>query len=207
MKLEDRPDSLVIMDGRFSKALQQIDAAHLQDPNKVTVDGQEVPYELHYSDKMSKYLEKRAPNAAPTLRLAVRAQHLCRWEVPRNSYPMTKVGYHSWRTYLKKRQAELAHEICKDSGLSTDEADRVAHLVRKDDLRSDEDTQVLEDVACLVFLDDQFEQFEKQHEEDKIVNILKKTWGKMTEKGHELALQIPMSPRCKELVSKALEST
>ena len=194
------------MEDQYVKALQEINAAHSQDPKKIAVNGEDQPYELHYSDKMNMYLEKRAPDASPTLRLAISAQHLRRWEVPRDSYPMTKVGYHAWRTYLKKRQAGVAHDICIASGLAAEEAERVAHLVRKEDLKSDEDTQVLEDVACLVFLDDQFEQFEKQHEEEKIVNILKKTWGKMTEKGHELALQIPMSDRCKELVSKALEA-
>ena len=95
-------------------------------------------------------------------------------------------------------------QICKDSGYSDDVAARVAALFRKEDLKQDEETQVLEDVACLVFLDDQFEQFEKEHDEEKIINILRKTWGKMTEKGHELALQIPMTGRPQELVQKAL---
>lgn len=98
----------------------------------------------------------------------------------------------------------MASQICVACGYDEDDATRVAHLIRKEDLKKDEETQVLEDVACLVFLDDQFEEFEKQHDEEKIVKILQKTWGKMSEKGHELALQLPMSDRCKDLVSKAL---
>jgi len=191
-------------DTKYEAAIKHIDAAHAEDPNKITINGSEHPYELHYSQKMTSYLERRSQSAPETLRLAIRAQHFRRWEIPRDSYPMTKVGYHAWRTFLKKRQAEMASQICLDVGYSEQEATRVAHLIRKEDLKEDEDTQVLEDVACLVFLDDQFEEFETQHDEDKIVRILKKTWGKMSEEGHGLALRIPMSERCKALVGKAL---
>lgn len=189
---------------KLAAALRLIDEAHAQDPKKVEVDGRNQPYELLYSQKMSQYLERRSPSASDTLRLAIRAQHLRRWEIPRDSYAMNKVGYHAWRTYLKKRQADMALQICLDCGYSVDDATRVARLIRKEDLKKDEETQILEDVACLVFLDDQFEDFEKQHDEEKIVKILWKTWGKMSEKGRDLALELPMSERCRNLMSKAL---
>ncbi|MCJ1328200.1 hypothetical protein MMC10_004876 [Thelotrema lepadinum] len=189
---------------RFEEALEKIDAAHTEDPNTIGKDNKEIPYELHYADQMSFHLQRRYPSASEELQLAIRAQHFRRWEVPRASYPMTKVGYHSWRTYLKKRQAELALQICLDSGYSEEEAARVASMIKKENMKSDEETQVLEDVACLVFLDDQFEAFEKEHDEAKIVSILQKTWGKMSERGHELALQIQMSERAKGLMQKAL---
>ena len=189
---------------KYNRAVQLIDAAHAQDPKKIEIDGQEIPYELRYARKMSKYLEKRAVDVPATLRLAIRAQHLRRWEVPRDSYPMNRVGYHAWRTFLKKRQADLASKICLDCGYSEVEADRVAALIRKEDLKKDEETQILEDVACLVFLDDQFEEFERQHDEEKIIKILQKTWGKMSDRGHELALEITMSDRARSLVEKAL---
>ena len=179
-----------------------IDAAHAEDPNKIPENG--LPYELHYAQKMSHYLSLRNPTASESLKLAVRAQHLRRWEVPRDSYPMTRPGYHAWRTFLKKRQAEIAQGMCVEAGCAQEDADRVAALIRKEDLKEDEETQVLEDVACLVFLDDQFEDFEKQHDEAKIVKILQKTWGKMSDGGHELALGISMSDRARELVKKAL---
>jgi hypothetical protein len=188
----------------FEKALAAIDAAHALDPNKITSADTTIPYELHYAQKCTAYLEKRAPHAPEHLRLAIRAQHFRRWEIPRSSYPMTKPGYHSWRTFLKKRQAELVSAICLEAGYDAAFAERVGALIRKEDLRKDEETQVLEDVACLVFLDDQFEQFEKEHDEEKIVGILRKTWGKMTERGHELALEIPMEGRPREVIGKAL---
>ncbi|KNG48922.1 glutamyl-trna synthetase [Stemphylium lycopersici] len=188
----------------FERALSAIDAAHALDPNKVTVNGTEMAYELHYAQKCTSYLEKRAPDASEPLRLAIRAQHFRRWEVPRSSYPMTRPGYHAWRTFLKKRQAELVARICVEAGYSGQDSETVGALIRKEDLKANEETQVLEDVACLVFLDDQFEAFEKEHDEEKILGILKKTWGKMTERGHELALQIPMGERPREVMDKAL---
>ena len=189
---------------QHEKALFLIDEAHAEDPNKITVNGMGMPYELHYARKMSEYLQKRSPDASDELKLAIRAQHFRRWEVARSSYPMTRVGYHSWRTFLKKRQAEQASEICLSCGYSEESATRIASMIRKEDMKQDEETQILEDVACLVFLDDQFDEFEKEHDEEKIVKILQKTWGKMSDKGHELALQIEMSDRVKSLVMKAL---
>ncbi|KAL8692439.1 MAG: hypothetical protein Q9218_002539 [Villophora microphyllina] len=189
---------------KFEIAIRQIDEAHAQDPKRVPSARGEEPYELLYSNKMSEYLEKCNPDASETLRLAVRAQHLRRWEVPRDSYAKTKTGYHLWRTYLKKRQAELVAKICLESGYSEDDANRVAALVRKENLKQDTETQTLEDVACLVFLDDQFEEFGREHDEAKIIGILRKTWGKMSECGHELALKISMSDHARELIMKAL---
>jgi hypothetical protein len=190
----------------YTTALAAIDAAHALDPTTITKkDGSTIPYELHYAQKCSAYLEKRDPDAPEPLRLAIRAQHFRRWEVPRSSYPMTKPGYHAWRTFLKKRQAELVASICKEAGYSEEDAERVGALIRKEGLKTNEETQVLEDVACLVFLDDQFEKFQEEHDEEKILGILRKTWGKMTERGHELALEMEMSGRPKELVEKALK--
>ncbi|PSN61662.1 hypothetical protein BS50DRAFT_578198 [Corynespora cassiicola Philippines] len=189
----------------YSTALTKIDAAHALDPNIHTLpDGTTIPYELHYAQKCTAWLEKRAPDASPALRLAIRAQHFRRWEVPRATYPMTRIGYHTWRTHLKRRQAQLVESIMDEAGFGAEMRGRVAALMRKEDLKSDEESQVLEDVACLVFLDDQFEKFEREHDEEKILGILRKTWGKMTERGHELALGIPMSARPQELVQKAL---
>jgi hypothetical protein len=193
------------MTSPYDKALEAIDAAHAQDPKQhTTSDGSTIPYELHYAQKMTHYLSLRDPDASSALRLAIRAQHLRRWEVPRDSYPMTKVGYYAWRTYLKKRQAELVEEICTAAGIEKEEAEKVGSLVRKEDLKTDEETMVLEDVACLVFLDDQFEGFKEGYDEDKVVTIVKKTWVKMTDKGHGLALQIPMSDDSKRIIGRAL---
>ncbi|KAK3072635.1 hypothetical protein LTR53_006450 [Teratosphaeriaceae sp. CCFEE 6253] len=190
----------------FAKARDLIYDAHNGDPNKHTIgDGKEVPYETHYAEQMEHYLSKRAPEASDVLKLAVCGQHFRRWEVPRSDYPMTKIGYHTWRTHLKKRQAKLVGEILEACRYATDDIKRCISLIEKEGLKQGEDeVQVLEDVACLVFLDDQFEQFKDKHDEAKIVHILKKTWGKMSGEGQSLALSIPMTDECKTLVQKAL---
>ncbi|RMZ70644.1 glutamyl-trna synthetase [Pyrenophora seminiperda CCB06] len=189
----------------YLTALTAIDAAHALDPNKITISNTPTPYELHYAQKSTYYLSKRCPSASEPLRLAIRAQHFRRWEVPRSSYPMTRPGYHAWRSYLKTRQASLVEAICLEAGYSKDDAETVGKLIRKEGLRENEETMVLEDVACLVFLDDQFEAFEKEHDEEKIVGILRKSWGKMTERGRELAREVRMDGRGRELMAKALE--
>ena len=189
----------------YEGALKAIDDAHALDPTKVEVNGEEMPYELHYANKMTDYLSKRSPEASEVVKLAIRAQHFRRWEVPRNTYPMTRVGYHSWRTFLKKRQAQLASSILEENGYSAEDVKLCKDMIEKQGLaQGNPETQVLEDVACLVFLDDQFEAFEKEHDEAKIIKILQKTWGKMSEEGHNLALQIHMAQRCQDLVGKAL---
>lgn len=189
----------------YEKALAAIDAAHALDPNKTTIDGQELPYEVHYAHKCTEYLSSRCLNAPETLRLAIRAQHFRRWEIPRSTYPMTRAGYYSWRTFLKKRQGEQVKTICLDSGFSEDDAERVAALIRKEDLKTDEETQVLEDVACLVFLDDQFDKFQSEMDEDKVVVVVRKTWAKMSEEGRKLALGVRVEGKAAEVLKKALE--
>ena len=189
---------------RFKEARSDIFQSHDEDPNKVTIDGKELPYETHYAQKMESHLNKRAPDASEVLKLAVCAQHFRRWEVPRSDYPMTKVGYLTWRTHLKKRQAQGAGAIL-DLYYPIEDTKRCMALIQKEGLKQgEEEVQILEDVACLVFLDDQFDEFKEKHDEDKIINILKKTWVKMSPKGHEMALEIPMTDECKALVQKAL---
>ena len=190
----------------FEEARRRIYKGHDEDPNKHTKgDGTEVPYETHYAQKMEAFLAKRAPDASDVLRLAVCAQHFRRWEVPRSDYPMTRIGYHTWRTYLKRRQGQLAACILDETGYPIEDTRKCEALIQKEGLKQGEDeVQILEDVACLVFLDDQFAQFKEKHDADKIVNIVKKTWVKMSERGHEMALEIAMDDECKALVQRAL---
>lgn len=194
---------------RFHRARAAIFAAHNADPTTTTTTANNttpVPYETHYAEQMESYLARRCPHASELLRLAVCAQHFRRWEVPRADFPMTKVGYHSWRAHLKKRQAALVGEVLAAEGYAGEEVERCRGLMEKEGLRQGgEEVVVLEDVACLVFLDDQFEEFRRKHDEEKIVGILRKTWGKMSERGREMALEIPMTDECKALVQKALE--
>lgn len=199
----------------IEQALSLVDEGHSRDPRK-TSSGE--PYELHYAQRMTHYLDLHTSNASPLLQVAVRAQHFRRWEVPRDSYPKTKPGYFAWRTYLKKRQAEQVKEICLTCGFNEEEAGRVGSLIAKEDLKKgegkgDAEVQILEDCAALVFLDDQFDDYEvkwaqehgsQEEADEKMISILRKTWVKMGKRGQDLALQLNLSEKAKELVGKAL---
>jgi hypothetical protein len=203
------------MPPNITKALSLIDAAHSLDPNlhtTTTDPSTTTPYELHYAQRTTHYLHQHTSSPSPLLLTACRAQHFRRWEVPRSSYPAGKPGYFAWRTYLKHRQAEQIKEICLECDYTEDEANHVAKLIAKEDLKrgegnGDPEAQVLEDVACLVFLDDQFDEFEKGHDEEKMVGILRKTWGKMGDRGRELALGMELSERARMMITKALEGS
>jgi len=189
----------------FTAAIRKIDEANSQDPNKEIYQGKEYPKELLYSLRMSAWLDKLRPDAPEFLKLAARAQHLCRWEIPRSSYPMDRTGYLKWRTFLYSYHAEKAAAILRETGYDEETVRKISTLLLKQNIKRNPDMQLLEDVICLVFLENYFSDFSKQHEEEKIVQIVQKTWKKMSEEGHRAALQIPMSASASALVKKALQ--
>jgi hypothetical protein len=190
---------------KFIRAIAAFDAANSEDPNRELRDGVEQPKELAYSRHMSEWLERLAPNASEALRLAVRAQHIRRWTVPRSDYPMDRPGYLRWRAALAKFHAEAAGRILREAGYDEDSIRRVGSLIRKERLKLDPEAQLLEDVACLVFLENYFADFARHHDEAQVVEIVRKTWKKMSERGHAAALALPLSPHARALVEKALK--
>ena len=193
------------MDPRFKDALRLVDEANARDPNRQLVDGVEQPKELVYSQRMTSWLEKIAPDASDKLRLAARAQHICRWKIPRSDFPMDRVGYHRWRKTLSKFHADTVGELVAQAGYDRDTIGRVQALVLKQQLKSDPETQTLEDVICLVFLEDYFADFSKKHDDEKLLTILRKTWAKMSPRGQQLALGLDLDPTARTLIEKALE--
>ncbi|WP_108868490.1 DUF4202 domain-containing protein [Aquimarina aquimarini] len=189
---------------KLTRAYADIDKANAKDPNKEEVNNEIVAKELIYGQRMTTTLEQFDPNASEALKLAARSQHICRWEIPRNSYPMDRIGYLKWREELKKFHASKASEILTQIGYDTETIDRVSFLIQKKKLKKDTDTQTLEDVICLVFLDFYYEDFLLKHTDDKIITILQKTWHKMSEKGHESALKITYSEKALDLIKQAL---
>jgi hypothetical protein len=190
---------------RFADACRLFDAANAEDPTLEPNDqGQPVLKELLYAQRMSACLARIAPDAPEAVQLAARSQHIRRWHIPRADFPMTRPGYHQWRNTLKQYHAELAGKLLTQAGYDADMILRVQQLLRKERLQSDPEVQLLEDVICLVFLEHYFLPFAAQHSEEKVVEIVQKTWPKMTERGHALALQLPFSPEALALVLKAL---
>ncbi len=180
------------------RARHLIDAAHAADPDQL---------ELAYADAMERWLTRLIPDAAPLLLLAARCQHLERWTVPRESYPLDKVGYHAWRRGLYTRQADRARELLLDAGVAGSDAEAVHTWVSKTDLQGNTGSQALEDAACLVFLESEIAGFAAAHADyprEKFIDIIRKTWRKMSPAGHALALTIPLPPAIGELVTAAL---
>jgi hypothetical protein len=193
-------------DAHFAEAIRLFDAANREDPNLETGDdGQPIAKELLYAQRMTACLARVAPDAPEAVQLAARCQHIRRWSIPRQDFPMTRPGYHQWRNTLKKYHAELAGQLMQQAGYEPDMIERVQQLVQKLRLKDDPEVQLLEDVICLVFLEYYFLPFAAQHPEDKVVEIVQKTWPKMTARGHELALQLPLPPLALALVGKALD--
>jgi hypothetical protein len=191
-------------ENKLAAAFAAIDEANAHDPRKTEEDGVQQPYELVYGQRMTARLASYAPAAAPPLQIAARAQHLERWAIPRSDYPMNRVGYLTWRKDQQARHARRAGELLSPLGFSAQTIDRVRFLLQKKQLKRDADTQVLEDVICLVFLQDYAAEFAAQHTEEKVISILQKTWAKMSERARSTALGLPLQAGVRAIMEKAL---
>ena len=193
------------MSERLHEAFTRFDAANSEDPNTERVDGQERPKELVYAERMTRWLDHLEPDASEALRLAARAQHLKRWVIPRSDFPEGREGYHRWRTTLYGFHADEAAKILREVGYGDETVERVESLLQKKRLKLEPECQTLEDVICLVFLEDYFSDFAKQHDEEKLIGILRRTWKKMSPRGHEAALGLDLPAEARGLVARALE--
>jgi hypothetical protein len=189
---------------RFAKAIAAFDAYHLNDPNQEKVNGQVFPKELLYARRMTEKLAGFAPDADDSIKLAARCQHIGRWEIPRSNYPMNKKGYLQWRNEEKSHHAKIAEDILATCTYDQETIDRVKFLLLKKELYTHPETQLLEDVVCLVFIEYYLEDFAAKHEDEKVVDILRKTIRKMTPTGVKSAGQILVSARMKSLIGRAL---
>jgi len=175
----------------YDKAVALIDAANGEDPNQVTADGRDWPKELLYSERMSDMLERYHADADDAMKLAIRAQHIERWKSPRNAYPMDRIGYLTWRKDLYKIQANTAAELLTQAGYGEEAVERVRNSVAKKNIKGNPDTQLLEDVTDLVFMEHYMLEFVGKHpeyDEEKWIDIIRKTWNKMSPEAQQFAI-------------------
>lgn len=196
---------------QFDTAVKLIDAANNEDPNLEPSDGKDWPKEVLYANRMSDMIARYAPDADEASRLSVRSQHIQRWKSPRSNYPMDRKGYHQWRTELYKFHAETVAELLLQAGYEDDVIQRVKLAVGKKSLRSNPDTQLLEDVTALVFIEHYMLSFANKHpeySEDKWLDIIRKTWNKMSEQAQQFALggHISLPEPLIPLIQKAVSS-
>lgn len=192
------------MTDRLEAAFAAVDEENARDPRRVATADGEAPAELVYGRRMTAWLDRLAPDASEALRLAVRAQHIGRFRVPRETYPEGRAGYKQWRSELARRHAEQASAIAARVGYPPEVAARVGELVRKQGLKVDPEAQLLEDVACLVFLEHYFADFAAKHDRAKLIDIVRKTWKKMSPRGQDAALGLPLGDAERALVGEAL---
>ena len=193
----------------FDKALALIDAANSEDPNRVTAEGKEWPKELLYSRHMTDMLQRFAPEADAAMQLAIRAQHIQRWKSPRDAYSMDRIGYLQWRKDLYKIQAQTAADLLAEAGYGEDVIERVKTAVAKKGIKENPDTQLLEDVTDLVFLEHYLLEFAGKHpdyDEEKWLDIIRKTWKKMSDRAQQFALSggIKLPESLVPLIKKAV---
>ena len=194
--------------GRLAETLAAIDAANAEDPRRVETNDGEAGFEELYARRMSETLARVYPEASELLQIAARAQHLRRWEIARADFPQGRHGYNDWRKTCRAHHAERAGAIMRRLGWSEADAARVGALIRKERLKKDPESQALENIAALVFLEHYFDDFlakYQSYDDEKIVDILGKTLCKMSPRGHAAALALSLAPRAKTLVAKALE--
>ncbi|MBT8043593.1 MAG: DUF4202 domain-containing protein [Verrucomicrobiae bacterium] len=174
------------------------------DPNRIKVDGISRPKALVFAERLTEEVLGLDPEASEPLRLASRCQHICRWQVPRDTQPMGRVGYLKWRAGLKKFHADKSAEILRQVGYDDQTIARVVDLNLKKNLASDPDCQTLEDALCLVFLKYQFDEMIEKSEQEKMVRIVRKTWAKMSEAGQKAAAQLDFSEQAAAVLKDAL---
>lgn len=186
------------------RVFEQIDRVNAADPRLVECDGRQLPFELVYGHRMSACLDGYEPRSSEALQVAARGHHIARFEVPRIRYPEGRSGYLQWRTFLYRFHADRVAELMGENGYERAMIERVRTLIQKRGIKTDPEVQILEDVICLVFLSTELDAFSAKHPNEKVVDILQKTWSKMSKRGQQAALALPFSPDALSLIQKAL---
>ena len=191
---------------QFDRAIERFDAANREDPNLEVADGVEQPKELLYARRMTAGLDRFGPDASEAVRLAARCQHIRRWTIPRTDYPEGRNGYRRWRTDLARFHASTAAAILREVGYDDATVARVESLLRKERFKTDPDVQLLEDVICLVFLEHYLSDFAPKHDEEKLLEVLRKTWLKMSDDGRRATRALDLAPDLRALVARVIAS-
>jgi hypothetical protein len=192
-------------DPRERAALDRFGAAHREDPRTIQVGGVAMPWSVHYHERLAYWVRRFDPEASAPLRLAAACQHIRRWQVPRTDYEVGRRGYRKWRSDLAAMHARTAREVLSEVGYDGPTVARVEVLIRKVGLGSDPDVQLFEDAICMVFFESEYVDLASKHDDAKVVDILRRTWTKMSPKGHAaaLALSAGLPDRERRLVETA----
>jgi hypothetical protein len=192
---------------RYQAVIAEIDAANAGDPRRDIVEGTSRPREVVYSERMSQSLSQIYPDASEELRIAARAQHICRWLLVRGDYPAGRDGYNSWRMACREHHATLTTVLMRRHGYGEAEAAQVAKIIKKEELKRDRESQALENVVAVVFARyylDAFVASHKDYDEQKLVAILRKTLRKLDDVGHAAILALELPPHLRQVIDVAV---
>jgi hypothetical protein len=195
------------LEAMVAEAHRRFDALNAEDPRSVEPDGAARPRELVHAEWLEAWVHRVVPAPSLALRLAARCQHLARFRIPRDDYPRDRAGYLTWRRDLARMHADLAGEILAELGFDVATREAVRRINLKKTIKQDAEVQAMEDALCLSFLEHDFVPFIDDYDDAKVIGIVRKTWAKMSERGHELALELPLSGRARNLVERALSVT
>ncbi|MCF0068916.1 DUF4202 domain-containing protein [Dyadobacter sp. CY261] len=190
---------------KLDQAFELFDAYNKRSPERIVWEGVEYPVEYFYAIKLHEWVRKLDPETDESLLLASRCQHIGRWEIARKSYPDGRVGYLKWRSDLSKYHAGIAVAILSEVGYDEDTITRVKQIVLKQRLKTDPAVQTMENALCLVFLQYQYDDLIAKTTEEKMIDILRKTWAKMSAPGQDMALSLNYSDKGRDLILKALK--
>lgn len=190
---------------KLEEAFILFDEYNKQAPEHIIWNGDDYPSEYFYALKLYEWVKKLDENAGECLLLASRSQHIGRWEIARNTYPEGRVGYLKWRSDLSKFHAQKAAEILQSVGYEEVDIERVKQIIQKQKLKADEEVQTMENALCLVFLEFQYDDLVAKLSEEKMIDVLRKTWNKMSGPGRNAALALQYSDEGMLLLNKALQ--
>ena len=195
----------------YEQAVNLIDSANSEDPNTEQALGKDWPKELLYGLRMAEMLARYKPDADDVQKLAIRGQHIQRWQSPRSAYPMDRQGYHRWRSDLYIFHADKVANIMMQAGFNDSDIERAKKAVAKVGIKSNPDTQLLEDVVGLVFIEFYMLDFAAKHSEyteQKWIDIIRKTWNKMSAEAHEFVLagKISLPESLTPIILKAVQA-
>lgn len=179
---------------RLLAVLSRIDEANANDPDLEATPAGPRPAALIYGRRMTEVLDEYCPAASEELKIATRGQHIERWLRPRSSYPEGREGYLTWRRDAAKYHAGRVAALMHEAGYDGAACDRASSLMLKKNLKTDDEAQTLEDVACLVFFRWYAGAFSEKHDAGRILSIVTKTARKMSARGRAAAISLGLPP-------------
>ncbi len=193
---------------RFHAVIAEIDTLNAGDPRQEISGDTGRPLETVYSERMTACLSQVYPDASEELSIAARAQHICRWQIPRSNYPAGRDGYNSWRAACREHHAALTTAIMHRHGYAEARIAHVAKIIKKEELKRDRESQALENIAAAVFAQHYLGAFiedHKDYDEEKLVGIVRKTLRKMDAVGHAAIVAMQLPPHVKRVIDIALK--